>query len=117
MRIFQSDPSIHKGWFAGQWNSSLPVSIGYANAGVNEPHLHICTTEIYLVARGSAILRVEQQNITLAAGDMVVIEPGEAHTFLENTPDYFHFVLHTPALQGAEAQADKVSVGYARLGL
>lgn len=28
------------------------------------------------------------------------IEPGEVHTFIESTEDYFHFVLHCPPIQG-----------------
>jgi hypothetical protein len=34
-----------------------------------------------------------------------VVEPGEVHTFVDNTPDYFHFVLHCPMIRG-----DKVAV-------
>lgn len=117
MKIIQADSNVRKGWFAGPWNSDLPLSVGYANAGVDEPHQHTRMTEIYLIARGTALLRVEQTTLHLTAGDMVVIEPGEAHTFLENSPDYFHFVLHTPALQGDAARDDKVSVERSRLGL
>ncbi len=35
-------------------------------------------TEIYLVARGTSTLCVEQATPVLAAGDMIVIEPGKA---------------------------------------
>jgi quercetin dioxygenase-like cupin family protein len=38
-------------------------------------------TEIYVVARGTAQIRIEQETITLHAGDLIIIEPGEAHTF------------------------------------
>ena len=41
-----------KGWFAGPWDSNLAISIGFANEGVDEPHVHSQVTEIYLVARG-----------------------------------------------------------------
>ncbi|AWR87851.1 hypothetical protein [Meiothermus taiwanensis] len=29
-----------KSCFAGPWDSSLPVPVGYANQGIEEPHLH-----------------------------------------------------------------------------
>jgi quercetin dioxygenase-like cupin family protein len=48
----------------------------------------------------------------LQAGDVLVVEPGEAHTFLESSDDYFHFVVHSPGLAG-----DKSAVPRERLGL
>jgi mannose-6-phosphate isomerase-like protein (cupin superfamily) len=110
MRILSSDPSLAKGWYLGPWNSDLPLSIGYANRGVDDPHYHRTTTEIYLVGQGSVQASVNGNLIDLKAGDMLVIEPGERHTFLQSSPDYFHFVLHTPGLQGEEARLDKVLI-------
>jgi mannose-6-phosphate isomerase-like protein (cupin superfamily) len=117
MRIERANAAVDKGWYAGPWNSALPLSVGYANAGVDEPHLHLHIAEIYLVARGTAEMRVERETVHLAAGDMLVVEPGEAHTFLESSADYFHFVLHAPGLSGEKAREDKVAVPWARLGL
>ncbi len=117
MRLEHADLTAAKGWYAGPWNSELSIAIGYANAGIDEPHLHKQITEIYLVACGTSQIRVEQETITLHAGDMIIIEPGEAHTFLYNSPGYFHVVLHTPALSGDDARRDKQSVSRARLGL
>ena len=117
MRLEHADLTAAKGWYAGLWNSELPIAIGYANAGIHEPHMHTQITEIYLVARGTSQIRVEQETITLHGGDMIIIEPGEAHTFLSNSPDYFHVVLHTPALSGDNACHDKQPVARARLGL
>ena len=108
---------VAKGWSLGPWNADVPVALGYANAGVDEPHRHRRITEIYLVASGTAEIRVETQTIVLAEHDLLVVAPGEAHTFLANSPGYFHFVLHVPALPPAEAAADKVSVARADLGL
>jgi quercetin dioxygenase-like cupin family protein len=108
MRHHHADPQAAKGWYEGPWNTGLAIAVGYANAGINEPHRHQRITEIYLVASGQSVLWVEGQEITLAAGDAIVVEPGEAHTFLSSSPDYFHFVIHTPGLCGAEAAADKL---------
>jgi mannose-6-phosphate isomerase-like protein (cupin superfamily) len=117
MRLAQADPAAAKGWYVGPWNSDLPIAIGYANAGIDEPHVHAQMTEVYVVARGTSEIRVEQETITLHAGDMIIVEPGEAHTFLSNSPDYFHVVLHTPARSGDDARRDKAPVARARLGL
>lgn len=117
MRLERADPSKAKGWYCGPWNSNLPISIGYANTGVDEPHVHSQVTEVYLVARGTADVRVGHETIRLTSGEMLVVEPGEAHTFLTSSPDYFHFVLHTPGLAGEAARTEKSPVQRVQLGL
>ncbi len=117
MRIERANPSADKGWYAGPWNSGLAISVGFANAGVDEPHVHSRITEIYLIARGTAMIRIETETVRLVPGDMLVVDAGEAHTFVESSPDYFHFVIHTPGLSGDIARTDKASVPRSRLGL
>lgn len=117
MRLEKASDSAAKGWYAGPWNSNLTISVGYANKGIDEPHVHTQINEIYLVARGTAVIRVKQQSIPLQPGDMLWLEPGEAHTFLSSSPDYFHFVIHTPGLAGDEAQMEKTAVPRTHLGL
>jgi quercetin dioxygenase-like cupin family protein len=108
---------VAKGWSLGPWNTNLPVAVGDASAGVDEPHRHRRITEIYLVASGTAEIRVGAETIVLAPHDVLVVVPGEAHTFLASSHDYFHFVLHVPALPPAEAAADKAPVARVDLGL
>ena len=117
MRLCQANTSTNKGWYAGPWNSTLPISVGYANVGIDEPHLHAEISEIYLVAQGTSVIRIEQETIALSVGDMIVVEPGEAHTFVDSSPDYLHFVIHVPGLSGENARSDKVTVVRERLGL
>ena len=117
MRLEHANLLDDKGWYAGPWDYNLPISVGFANKGIDQPHVHSQITEIYLVARGTAEIRVEQQTITLSAGDMIVVDPGEAHTFLSSSPDYYHFVIHTPGLTGEEARSEKSSVPRSRLGM
>jgi len=116
MKLAHADLS-DKGWYLGPWNCDLEVSIGYANKGIHEPHVHSVITEIYLVARGKSIIRVDQESIELRPGDMIVLEAGEAHTFLSSTSDYFHFVIHVPGVSGEKASSEKTSVPGSRLGL
>lgn len=115
MRIERADPAAAKGWYAGPWNAELAVAVGYANEGIDDPHLHRRTTEMYLVARGWSEARVEREPVRLEAGDVLIVEPGEAHTFVANSPDYFHFVIQTPGLPPGEARADRVRVSWERL--
>jgi mannose-6-phosphate isomerase-like protein (cupin superfamily) len=136
MRCIHANLAQEKGWYIGPWDSDLPVSIGYAGkelmrmadgssptlldrapTGVDEPHVHTRLTEIYLIGRGSAHIRIERRTFTLSTGDMMIVEPGEAHTFLSASSDYLHFVIHTPGLSGEEARLEKQPVSRERLGL
>ena len=112
MRIYHAESVPAKGWTTGPWDSDLDISIGYANEGVNEPHYHQRMTEIYFIASGTATMQVEGLAVDLKAKDVVVIEPGEAHTFCASTPDHYHFVIQTPGLIGEDAKKDKVLVDH-----
>ena len=106
MRLERIDPQQQKGWWVGPWNGSLEVAVGWATTEIDAPHRHQRMTEIPLVANGTAPARVGQGTIALTLGDMLIVEPGEAHAFLGSSADYRHFVIHTPALPPAEARAE-----------
>ncbi len=117
MRLKRADFESDKGWYAGPWESDLGISVGFANLGIDDPHVHTLMTEIYLVVRGSAEIRVNTETHTITSGDVLIIDPGEAHTFLSSTGDYHHFVIHTPGLAGEAAKTEKASVSRSELGL
>ena len=100
MKIYTPSRDEPKGWSVGPWNSAVPIPIGYANQGINEVHYHAVMHEVYLIARGTSTALVGGQEVRLAAGDILVVEPGEVHTFLESSAEYFHFVLQTPFIPG-----------------
>jgi mannose-6-phosphate isomerase-like protein (cupin superfamily) len=117
MRVERVTRANAKEWWAGAWNSHLPIAVGYATAAIDDPHLHHRVTEIYLVATGSSTLRIEQDSVKLGPGDMAIVDPGEAHTFTESTADYLHFVIHSPSLPAVEHQQERIAVPRSRLGL
>jgi mannose-6-phosphate isomerase-like protein (cupin superfamily) len=98
-------PDDGKGWFVGPWMSMVPVAVGWADRGVNQPHRHDQMNEIYLVARGEGVAVVAGRTLHLGPGDMLVVEPGEAHTFVSSSDDYLHFVIQAPFVK-----VDKVDV-------
>lgn len=100
-------PSVDgKGWFVGPWDSDLPIAVGWADRGVNDPHRHDLMNEVYLVARGTSVAEVAGQEVHLGVGDMLVVEPGERHTFVTSSDDYLHFVIQAPFVGG-----DKTGLG------
>ncbi|MCX6378626.1 MAG: AraC family ligand binding domain-containing protein, partial [Armatimonadetes bacterium] len=52
--------------------------------------------EVYLIAKGTSVAVVDEVVISLQAGDILIVEPGEVHTFSASSEDYLHFVLQTP---------------------
>ena len=99
------DKASVKGWLAGPWDSDVPVAVGYATAGVDEPHRHERMFEVYCVAGGSARALVAGRQVTVASGDMLVVKPGEEHTFTWSSADYMHFVIQAPFVAGDKSLA------------
>lgn len=106
MHHYHIDRQQVKGWFFGPWNSAVPVPIGYATQGIDQPHYHEQLFEIYLVAQGWSTVVLEGEEHTLRQGDVLVVEPKEVHTFAACSADYVHFVVHAPFVPG-----DKVVIG------
>ncbi|MEZ4659999.1 MAG: cupin domain-containing protein [Caldilineaceae bacterium] len=91
---------IPKAGTPAPWNSAVPAAVGYANEGINIEHFHTQMSEIYLVAQGESTAIVDGETMRLRARDVLVVEPGEVHTFTDSTPDYFHFRIQTPFVAG-----------------
>ena len=100
-------PEGGKGWFVGPWNSAVSVAVGWADRGVDQPHRHDQMCEIYLVSRGESVARVAGNAVHLSPGDMLVVEPGEVHTFVSSTDDYLHFVVQAPFVKGDKVDLDR----------
>jgi hypothetical protein len=62
-------------------------------------------------------VRVGSETLMIREGDVLTVEPGEGHTFLSSSSDYFHFVVQTPGFEGAAATAEKIPMTHADLGL
>ncbi len=114
MRLLKSDLTAPKGWVDGPWLSGLPVSLGFATAALDEPHVHASVTEIFLVGHGDVTARVDDRAMELARGDVLVVEPGEARAIVRASPDLMLFVIHVPG-EGGDVGTDKTIVDRGRL--
>lgn len=63
------------------------MALGYADAAVDDPHVHQSMYEVYFVARGTSVAVVDGRQVDLRAGDLLLVEPGEAHTFVDGSDD------------------------------
>lgn len=84
MKYCRADSTHPKGWYIGPWNSRIPIPIGYATEGIAELHRHEQMYEAYMVACGKSVAEVDGQRVSLRAGDVLVVEPNEVHTFVES---------------------------------
>jgi quercetin dioxygenase-like cupin family protein len=63
-------------------------------------HVHPSQSERYAVAEGTLGLKVDGEEMTLEAGDVTIIEPGQAHKFWNAGDEPVRFVCEVrPALQ------------------
>lgn len=87
MRIYGAtdDP-----WRCGHWNGS-PIEIAVTGVMMRVPpreayHYHDFH-EYYVVLQGRATLHVEGRDVSLEAGSIVMVEPGERHRVTWVDPD------------------------------
>lgn len=88
-----------KGWFVGNFdpvvlrNENFEVAVKYYKAGdCEETHYHKIATEVTVIVSGT----VEMCGKIWEAGDIVVVEPGEATGFYALT-DSVNVVVKTPS--------------------
>jgi quercetin dioxygenase-like cupin family protein len=91
-----------KGWFVGDFtpvalkSEAAEVALkSYAAGAVEGRHLHRIATEITLIVSGQA----RMNDTLLQAGDIALIEPGEATDF-EALTDVTTVVVKTPSVMG-----------------
>jgi len=94
------DRHLGRGGFCGPWEVHVPAALAYANAGINGLHANSGVYEAYMVAHSSCTVLVNGQRIQLAAGELLLVEPGEENTFIERSPDYLHYVVSVPWVRG-----------------
>ncbi len=87
MRIYRESENP---WRCGHWNGS-PIEIAVPGVMTAVPlgevyHYHDFH-EYYVVLRGSAMLRIEGRDVSLAAGMIVMVQPRERHRVTWIDPD------------------------------
>ena len=75
----------------------------FTNHTLQDCHYHKRGTEIYTVLKGKMRIEIEQQDILLLAGDMIVVNPGTSH---EVKPDGSEFICQVIIVNCA-GKADK----------
>ena len=101
MKLFRLD-AMKGGWFVGDFTptclrtNAVEVACKTYKAGAQEtPHVHRVATELTLIAAGRVIMNSK----VFTAGDIILLEPGEAATF-QVLEDAITMVVKAPSVMG-----------------
>jgi len=101
MKLFRLD-TMKGGWFVGNFEptclrtDAMEVACKMYKADAREtPHVHRVATEITLIAVGRVIMNGQ----VFTAGDIILLEPGEAATF-QVLEDAITMVVKAPSVMG-----------------
>lgn len=90
-RLLQKD-----GWYLAEAGMPIQVGVKSGSTPFGKKHLHTTMAEYFLLLAGELRLGVGEATLDLAKGDLVVVEPGEAHEVLHATPDAMLLLLMPP---------------------
>jgi len=95
-------PSVlrKEGWHLREAGWPIQVGVKSGATPFGHGHLHRTMAEYFLLLQGSLRLRVDDREIGMKQGDLVVIEPGEAHAVIHASRDSLLLLLMPPPVQG-----------------
>jgi quercetin dioxygenase-like cupin family protein len=88
-----ADLAGREGWHLKE--AGLPVQVGIKSGTTpfSGPHRHRTMAEYFYLLEGELRLRVDERELEMKKGDLVVVEPGEAHQVLRASPDSLLLLL------------------------
>ncbi len=97
----------HEGWRLGE--AGMPIQVGVKSGATpfGKKHLHKTMAEYFLLLAGELRLGVDGEILDLVKGDLIVVEPGEAHEVLFASPDALLFLLMPPPVPGDKVELTK----------
>jgi quercetin dioxygenase-like cupin family protein len=89
--------------FEKQWifsDGSVPIQLRIIAADDirREEHLHKTMHEYFYVLQGGMKLSINGDAVELGKDDLVIVEPGERHYIIENSPDVQILLLMPPPI-------------------
>jgi quercetin dioxygenase-like cupin family protein len=88
-----ADLAGREGWHLKQ--AGLPVQVGIKSGATpfSGPHRHRTMAEYFYLLEGELRLRVDAREVETKKGDLVVVEPGEAHQVVRASRDSLLLLL------------------------
>jgi quercetin dioxygenase-like cupin family protein len=85
-----------EGWHLGEVGLPIQVGVKFGASPFGKKHLHRTMAEYFLLLAGDLRLDVNGEILEIATGDLVAVEPGEAHEVLHASPDALLLLLMPP---------------------
>jgi len=89
--------------------AGMPIQVGVKSTATpfGKKHLHKTMAEYFLLLAGELRLGVGGEILDLAKGDLVVVEPGEAHEVLFASPDTLLLLLMPPPVPNDKVELEQ----------
>lgn len=94
----------NEGWYLAE--AGLPIQVGVKSGATpfSHGHLHRTMTEYFLLLRGSLRIRVDDREFDMKEGDLIVVEPGEAHAVIQASRDLLLLLLMPPPVENDKVE-------------
>ena len=90
----------HEGWRLDEAGMPIQVGVKFGTSPFGKGHLHRTMAEYFLLVAGSMKISVAGQTLEIEKGDLLVVEPGEAHEVLGCSPDALLLLMMPPPVSG-----------------
>lgn len=102
MKIIAGLPA-REGWHLRE---GFPIQVGIKSGAspFSGPHRHKTMAEYFYVLEGEIRLKVGEGTFLVRKGDLVVVEPGEAHEVIQATPDTLLLMLMPPPVENDKVE-------------
>jgi quercetin dioxygenase-like cupin family protein len=96
-----------EGWHLAE--AGLPIQVGVKSGATpfSGKHLHRTMAEYFVLLAGELRLQVEKETVEVQKGDLVVVEPGEAHEVFHASPDTLLLLLMPPPVPGDKVELEE----------
>ena len=85
-----------EGWHLAETDLPIQVGVKSADTPFGGRHLHKTMAEYFLLLQGRLRLQVNDEVLEMEQGDLILVEPGEAHQVVHASPDA-RLLLFMPA--------------------
>ena len=85
-----------EGWHLAEAGLPIQVGVKFGASPFGKRHLHKTMTEYFLLLEGELRLWVNEETMAMKKGDLLVVEPGEAHEIRDCSPDALLLLLMPP---------------------
>ena len=85
-----------EGWNLAEAGLPIQVGVKFGASPFGRKHLHRTMAEYFLLLAGELLLQVNEKTLEMKKGDLILVEPGEAHEVLHASADALLLLFMPP---------------------